>query len=79
MRTQLHLWSPADTQTVQPDLFPDDGAHLDVDRCPTCGKQRTRTPSGFVTCWNNCSGLQPAAPLDADEWDEWALHEGLTT
>lgn len=51
MTTQPRLWGTADTATVQPELFADDGGHLDVaERCPECRRQLCRTVSEYVTC-----------------------------
>lgn len=70
---------PANTATRQPELFADDGGHLDTDQpCPVCGRALVRTESG-QTCFNGCIGLRIDAPADADEFDVWALTNDLTT
>lgn len=58
---------PLNTGGRQPELFPDNGGHLDTDaECPQCGKPMVTTPSGFVTCFWGCVGLREQANADGD-------------
>lgn len=83
MTTQPTMFGYAVTTTAQPELFANDGKHLDrAERCPECLEPLVLTPNGYIACPMGHGRLIEQtndAPAEADAFDLWALAEGLTT
>lgn len=83
MTKQPRFWGHSDTVTAQAELFTgDDWADLGLS-CAACGASMVRTPNGYAACPKGHEKLIETmvmdAPTGADEFDMWALAEGLTT